>query len=60
MTSIECKCRRKWSTVFPLLGDQPSDYRTSSGALRFPVDELLPKSMVEELLSIRIEQAFRG
>lgn len=45
-------------SVFPQLRSEVAPYRTSSGALRFPVDEPLPKSLVEKLIRIRMEQAF--
>jgi len=45
-------------SVFPVLADQLRDYRTSSGALRFPIDAPLPKPLVEELIRVRMAQAF--
>ncbi len=44
-------------SVFPELGDEISKYTASSGALRFPVDEPLPKTLVEKLVAIRKRQA---
>jgi uncharacterized protein YdhG (YjbR/CyaY superfamily) len=45
-------------SVFPLLRDEVASYKTSNGALRFPVDSALPKSLVERLIRVRIAQAF--
>jgi uncharacterized protein YdhG (YjbR/CyaY superfamily) len=44
-------------SVFPELQKELADYRTSTGALQFPVDEPLPRSLVEQLVSVRIQQA---
>jgi len=44
-------------SVFPELGDEISSYKTSSGALQFPVDKPLPKSLVRRLIAIRTRQA---
>ncbi len=44
--------------VFPLLRDEIASYKTSTGALQFPVDTALPKSLVEQLIRVRIAQAF--
>jgi uncharacterized protein YdhG (YjbR/CyaY superfamily) len=43
--------------VFPELGDTISHYKTSSGALQFPVDRPLPKALVKKLIAIRKRQA---
>jgi len=45
-------------SVFPELRDQLGSFRTSSGALRFPIDSPLPKPLVEDLVRVRIAQAF--
>ncbi len=45
-------------SVFPLLRDEVASYETSTGALQFPVDSALPKSLVERLIRVRIAQAF--
>ena len=45
-------------SVFPVLGDELEDYRTSSGALQFPIDSPLPTPLVEQLVRVRIAQAF--
>jgi uncharacterized protein YdhG (YjbR/CyaY superfamily) len=47
-------------SVFPELRDELSTYRTSTGALQFPVDAPLPKPLVERLVGVRIAQAFPG
>jgi uncharacterized protein YdhG (YjbR/CyaY superfamily) len=44
-------------SVFPELGSEISKYPTSSGALRFPVDEALPEALVKKLVTIRKRQA---
>jgi hypothetical protein len=44
--------------VFPQLQREVAPYRTSSGALQFPIDESLPKALVEKLIRVRIVQAF--
>jgi uncharacterized protein YdhG (YjbR/CyaY superfamily) len=44
-------------SVFPELGDTISHYKTSSGALQFPVDRPLPKALVKKLIAIRKRQA---
>jgi uncharacterized protein YdhG (YjbR/CyaY superfamily) len=45
-------------SVFPELEDELRGYSTSSGALRFSVDEPLPAPLVEKLITVRLQQAF--
>jgi uncharacterized protein YdhG (YjbR/CyaY superfamily) len=45
-------------SVFPELARDLEGYRTSTGALRFPVDAPLPKPLVAKLIAVRIAQAF--
>lgn len=45
-------------SVFPELKDDLAGYKTSTGALQFPIDRPLPKSLVKKLISIRKKQAF--
>ena len=45
-------------SVFPSLRDEVAGYKTSTGALQFPVDSPLPKHLVEQLIRVRIAQAF--
>ena len=45
-------------SVFPLLQDEVASYKTSKGALQFPVDSPLPKPLVEQLIRVRMAQAF--
>ncbi len=45
-------------SVLAALKDDTSDYITSGGALRFPIDAPLPAELVTKLLAVRIEQAF--
>ena len=47
-------------SVFRELGEELHGYSTSSGALRFPVDEPLPVPLVKKLISVRLRQAFPG
>jgi len=45
-------------SVFPQLADELAGYVTTSGALHFPVDQPLPKPLVEKLIAVRMSQAF--
>ena len=45
-------------SVFPQLKDELKDYSTSSGALRFGIDQPLPAPLVEKLIAVRLKQAF--
>jgi uncharacterized protein YdhG (YjbR/CyaY superfamily) len=45
-------------SVFPQLHDELEGYTTSSGALRFGIDEPLPVPLVEKLIAVRLQQAF--
>ncbi len=45
-------------SVFPQLKDELTGYSTSSGALRFSIDEPLPAPLVEKLITMRLRQAF--
>ena len=45
-------------SVFPELEKELLQYSTSKGVLRFPVDEPLPKDLVEKLIRVRLSQAF--
>ena len=45
-------------SVFPELRDEIAQYKTSSGALQFPVDRPLPKALVRKLIAVRRRQAF--
>jgi uncharacterized protein YdhG (YjbR/CyaY superfamily) len=45
-------------SVFPALEDDVAPYKTSKGALQFPIDSPLPKPLVERLVRVRIAQAF--
>ena len=45
-------------SVFPELAEVLSGYSKSSGALRFDIDEPLPREVVEKLIAVRIRQAF--
>jgi uncharacterized protein YdhG (YjbR/CyaY superfamily) len=45
-------------SVFPELTEEVAAYRTSTGALQFPVDTPLPKELVKKLIGVRLAQAF--
>jgi uncharacterized protein YdhG (YjbR/CyaY superfamily) len=45
-------------SVFPQLKDELTGYSTTSGALRFSIDEPLPAPLVEKLITVRLRQAF--
>ena len=45
-------------SVFPELADELAGYERSSGALRFPVDQPLPRELVDALIRVRLRQAF--
>jgi len=45
-------------SVFPQLTNELKGYSTSSGALRFGIDEPLPVPLVEKLIAVRLRQAF--
>jgi uncharacterized protein YdhG (YjbR/CyaY superfamily) len=45
-------------SVFPQLAEELIGYATSSGALRFSIDQPLPRSLVEKLIAVRLRQAF--
>jgi uncharacterized protein YdhG (YjbR/CyaY superfamily) len=44
-------------SVFREMGDEVAKYKTSSGALQFPVDRPLPKALVRKLILVRKAQA---
>lgn len=45
-------------SVFSELKDELAPYQKSSGALRFAVDETLPRDIVKKLIEIRMSQLF--
>jgi uncharacterized protein YdhG (YjbR/CyaY superfamily) len=45
-------------SVFPQLSDELQGYTTSTGTLRFGVDEPLPAPLVQKLIAVRLRQAF--
>ncbi|MGD0394106.1 MAG: DUF1801 domain-containing protein [Acidimicrobiales bacterium] len=45
-------------SVFPVMAEDVAPYKTSTGALQFPIDTPLPKPLIERLISVRIAQAF--
>lgn len=44
-------------SVFPELADELAHYKTSTGALQFPIDTPLPKALVKKLIAVRRKQA---
>jgi uncharacterized protein YdhG (YjbR/CyaY superfamily) len=47
-------------SVFPELRNELAPYKTSKGALQFPIDRPLPKTLVRKLIAVRRRQAFGG
>lgn len=47
-------------SVFPELAAELEGFQRSSGALRFGVDEPLPRDLVQKLVEVRHRQAFEG
>jgi len=45
-------------SVFAVLREEVASYKTSKGALQFPVDAPLPDALVEQLIKVRMSQAF--
>jgi uncharacterized protein YdhG (YjbR/CyaY superfamily) len=45
-------------SVFPELREELKGYSNSTGALRFNIDEPLPRPLVQKLISVRLRQAF--
>jgi uncharacterized protein YdhG (YjbR/CyaY superfamily) len=45
-------------SVIPALRHDVAQYATSTGTLQFPIDTPLPHALVEELIAVRIRQAF--
>ncbi len=46
-------------SVVPELAGELAGYHKSAGSLRFPVDQPLPPELVEQLIAVRLRQAFR-
>lgn len=44
-------------SVFPELAGELADYKTSTGALQFPVDKPLPEALVRKLVTTKLRQA---
>ena len=45
-------------SVFPELGSKVAGYKTTTGSLHFPVDTPLPKTLVRQLVTVKLRQAF--
>lgn len=43
-------------SVLPELGDEAAGYGGTKGSLHFPIDQPLPKPLVERLIAIRLRQ----
>ena len=43
-------------SVLPRLADELQGYTMTKSALHFPVDRPLPKSLVEKLIAVRLEE----
>ena len=43
-------------SVFSQLPDETAGYTTTAGALHFPIDEPLPRGLVERLIAVRLRQ----
>jgi uncharacterized protein YdhG (YjbR/CyaY superfamily) len=44
-------------SVFPELSVELAGYSTSTGALRFPIDQPLSQQLIEKLIAVRLRQA---
>jgi uncharacterized protein YdhG (YjbR/CyaY superfamily) len=47
-------------SVFSELTDELAGYSRSTGALRFEIDQPLPRALVEKLIAVRLRQASDG
>ncbi len=45
-------------SVIPEVGEDAAGFATSNGTLQFAVDTPLPKALVEQLIAVRMRQAF--
>ena len=45
-------------SVIPALGTKVAGYASTKGSLHFPVDTPLPKTLVRQLVKVRLGQAF--
>jgi len=45
-------------SVIPELQSDLTQYTATKGSLRFPIDQPLPKAIVEKLVAVRMRQAF--
>jgi uncharacterized protein YdhG (YjbR/CyaY superfamily) len=44
-------------SVIPEISENAAPFTTSKGTLQFPVDTVLPRALVEQLISVRMRQA---
>jgi uncharacterized protein YdhG (YjbR/CyaY superfamily) len=47
-------------SVLPELSDDLAGYESTAGSLHFPIDQPLPKALVEKLIASRLNQARKG
>jgi len=47
-------------SVIPELQSDLTQYTATKGSLRFPIDQPLPKAIVEKLVAVRMRQAFEN
>ncbi len=47
-------------SVLPQLGDAVAGYKGSKGTLQFPIDQPLPRELVEQLIAVRRREAGLG
>jgi uncharacterized protein YdhG (YjbR/CyaY superfamily) len=45
-------------SVIPELGEKGTGYASTKGSLHFPLDTPLPKTLVRQLVKVRLRQAF--
>jgi uncharacterized protein YdhG (YjbR/CyaY superfamily) len=45
-------------SVIPELGEKVAGYASTKGSLHFPLDTPLPKTLVRQLVKVRLRQAF--
>ena len=46
-------------SVFNQIPEEVARYRTSSGALQFPIDKALPKALVKRLIDLRLDEVLK-
>ena len=46
-------------SVFKQIPEEVARYQTSSGALQFPIDQPLPKALVNRLIDLRLKEVLK-